>query len=187
MTTERIIAKRTLYNGIIFRSRLEARYAIFFDEVGIKYDYEKSFEMRYNIKYTPDFILHNVKWRGQDADHYIGKPGQPVFVEVKGVDRYQDISIDERTRIELFAEDHPLLILGVMPAEARTAPKDDDLLFSYYFMDRDMHGCFFTKHNGEIWIAGKGQPEFDEMLERELSIARQARFNDNEDLLCEEW
>lgn len=30
----------TKYNGFRFRSRLEARWAIFFDMVGLKYEYE---------------------------------------------------------------------------------------------------------------------------------------------------
>ena len=31
----------TFYNGIEFRSRLEARWAIFFDKMNIRYEYEK--------------------------------------------------------------------------------------------------------------------------------------------------
>ncbi len=30
----------TVYNGYKFRSRLEARWAVFFDAAGIKYEYE---------------------------------------------------------------------------------------------------------------------------------------------------
>ena len=30
----------TIYNGYRFRSRLEARWAVFFDKIGIKYQYE---------------------------------------------------------------------------------------------------------------------------------------------------
>lgn len=36
-----IKAKETRYNGYRFRSRLEARWAVFFDTLGIKYEYEK--------------------------------------------------------------------------------------------------------------------------------------------------
>ena len=36
-----IKAIETIYNGYRFRSRLEARWAVFFDEIGIKYEYEK--------------------------------------------------------------------------------------------------------------------------------------------------
>lgn len=36
-----IKAIETLYNGYKFRSRLEARWAVFFDAVGSKWEYEK--------------------------------------------------------------------------------------------------------------------------------------------------
>ena len=35
-----IQAIETRYNGYRFRSRLEARWAVFFDEMGIEYEYE---------------------------------------------------------------------------------------------------------------------------------------------------
>ncbi len=48
----------TTYNGIKFRSRLEARWAVFFDELGIKYLYEyEGFELANKEWYLPDFYL----------------------------------------------------------------------------------------------------------------------------------
>jgi hypothetical protein len=48
----------TTYNGIKFRSRLEARWAVFFDELGIKYLYEyEGFELENKEWYLPDFYL----------------------------------------------------------------------------------------------------------------------------------
>ena len=39
-------AIETVYNGYRFRSRLEARWAVFFDALGVKYEYEaEGFEM----------------------------------------------------------------------------------------------------------------------------------------------
>ena len=41
-----IKAIETEYNGYRFRSRLEARWAVFFDAMGIKYEYEpEGFEL----------------------------------------------------------------------------------------------------------------------------------------------
>ena len=40
MTEARIIALPTKYAGIQFRSRLEARWAVFFDALKIKWEYE---------------------------------------------------------------------------------------------------------------------------------------------------
>lgn len=51
-----IKAIETKYNGFRFRSRLEARWAIFFDSIGLKYEYEiEGFEMN-GIRYLPVFI-----------------------------------------------------------------------------------------------------------------------------------
>lgn len=49
----------TIYRGIKFRSRLEARWALFFDEIGLSYHYElEGFESN-NTRYLPDFFLPN--------------------------------------------------------------------------------------------------------------------------------
>ena len=53
-----IKAIETVYNGYKFRSRLEAKWAVFFDAVGIKYQYEiEGYEMD-DIRYLPDFYWH---------------------------------------------------------------------------------------------------------------------------------
>jgi hypothetical protein len=50
-------AIETTYNGYRFRSRLEARYAVLLDYVGIQYEYEREgFEVD-GIRYLPDFWL----------------------------------------------------------------------------------------------------------------------------------
>lgn len=55
-------AIETEYNGFKFRSRLEARWAVFFDEAGIKYEYEpEGFEVSLGenkkVRYLPDFYF----------------------------------------------------------------------------------------------------------------------------------
>lgn len=50
--------KETYYNGYRFRSRLEARWAVFFDTLGIKYEYEpEGIRLSYGKSYLPDFYL----------------------------------------------------------------------------------------------------------------------------------
>lgn len=87
----------TLYNGARFRSRLEARWAAFFDLVGWKWDYEP-FDLP---GWIPDFIIH-------------GDRERVLLVEVKpvGLHAYHD---GEK---EVFK--HPtadLLLLGTGPQE----------------------------------------------------------------------
>lgn len=48
----------TYYNGYRFRSRLEARWALYFDERGIQYEYEpEGLVLHDGTKYLPDFYL----------------------------------------------------------------------------------------------------------------------------------
>lgn len=59
----------THYSGYRFRSRLEARWAVFFDTIGIKYEYENEGYDLGNVGwYLPDFWLPEVN----------------MFAEVKG-------------------------------------------------------------------------------------------------------
>lgn len=61
----------TTYKGCRFRSRLEARWAVFFDTVGIKWQYEpQGFQTEAGVRWLPDFFL----------------PTTATWVEVKGSD-----------------------------------------------------------------------------------------------------
>lgn len=52
----------TVYNGYRFRSRLEARWAVFFDAAGIEYQYEpEGYVLIDGTKYLPDFYLPTIK------------------------------------------------------------------------------------------------------------------------------
>lgn len=55
-------AIETHYNGYHFRSRLEARWAVFFDTLGIRYDYEpQGYDLGDGTFYLPDFWLPEQK------------------------------------------------------------------------------------------------------------------------------
>lgn len=58
MENQIIKAIETEYNGYRFRSRLEARWAVFFDAAGIRYVYEpEGFQLEDGTMYLPDFYL----------------------------------------------------------------------------------------------------------------------------------
>lgn len=66
-----IQAIETVYKGYRFRSRTEARWAVFFDTIGIKYIYEpEGYVFEDGTHYLPDFYLPNAK----------------MFFEVKGIE-----------------------------------------------------------------------------------------------------
>lgn len=48
---------KTKYNECLYRSRLEARWAVFFDELGIKHIYEHEGFNINGTKYLPDFLI----------------------------------------------------------------------------------------------------------------------------------
>jgi len=76
-------AIETLYHGCRFRSRLEARWAVFFDTLGIPWEYEKEGYVLEGMKYLPDFWL----------------PEQDCFFEVKG----QEPTDEEKRKAQLLA------------------------------------------------------------------------------------
>lgn len=72
-TTPRAI--ETTYRGYRFRSRLEARWAVFFDTLSVRWEYEKEgYELGDAGRYLPDFWL----------------PDLECFVEVKGAEPTDD-------------------------------------------------------------------------------------------------
>ena len=68
-------AIQTEYKGYLFRSRLEARWAVFFDACGVRWEYEpEGFVLDNGQYYLPDFLIHDVD----------GRVGGELYVEVKG-------------------------------------------------------------------------------------------------------
>jgi hypothetical protein len=64
----------TNYKGCQFRSRIEARWAVFLDALGLRWDYEpEGFDLG-GVKYLPDFLL----------------PKMGVWIEIKGADPQED-------------------------------------------------------------------------------------------------
>lgn len=72
-----IKAIETKYKGYNFRSRLEARWAVFLDTLGIKWRYEvEEYDLGELGYYLPDFVV-------------TGESGESVFLEVKGEPIYK--------------------------------------------------------------------------------------------------
>lgn len=57
MTTAEIKAIPATYNGVTFRSRTEARWAVFFDALGVRWEYEHEGYQLPSGWYLPDFWL----------------------------------------------------------------------------------------------------------------------------------
>ncbi|UKS29983.1 hypothetical protein LOZ80_14015 [Paenibacillus sp. HWE-109] len=77
-----IKAIETKYDGYRFRSRLEARWAVFFNALGIEYQYEiEGYEMG-SLRYLPDFYIPSL-------DRWFEVKGKPLNVaEIKKCEEF---------------------------------------------------------------------------------------------------
>lgn len=95
----------TKYKGYKFRSRLEARWAVFFDQMGIPWEYEvEGFDLD-GLRYLPDFWL----------------PLHEVWVEIKGHlldDKLTNKMAEQCTRLALGSE-CPVIVNYKDPMEMR--------------------------------------------------------------------
>jgi hypothetical protein len=96
------------------RSRLEARHAVFFDALGIPWEYEKEGYEIEGIRYLPDFWL----------------PEQDCFVEIKGQEPTDD-EIDKARLLALYAQKRVAMFYGSIefpPMENSTHVKSHHFL-----------------------------------------------------------
>lgn len=108
----------TVYKGYKFRSRLEARWAVFFDALGIVWEYEKEgYYLGDGECYLPDFWL----------------PQLDMFVEVKG----KRPTENERKKAYYLSKlsKKQVAIIGTIPDPYDY--KNDDLYFGLIFLSYD--------------------------------------------------
>ncbi len=99
------VAYPTRHNGVLYRSRLEARWAAFFDLLGWPYAYEP-----FDLKgYIPDFVLQF---------------HEPLLVEVKPELYFKDLE-QHAGKIKVSGWDKEILIVGASLFGARFWPGCD--------------------------------------------------------------
>ena len=188
---EKIKAIETEYKGYKFRSRLEARWAVFFDEIGVRWEYEpEGFTLSDGTMYLPDFLLHDVMGRGVYGD------SGDIYVEIKGV-----LTQDDLHKVELFPM--PIIIFGAIPdAEWREGVWSDGTRYAYWDFDysKDENEAFYNLEYSEgdyYWTQPKARKGGGLVLdypddpygyvdsnktEKAYRKARQARFEHGEKL-----
>ena len=123
-----IKAIETTYNGYKFRSRLEARWAVFFDVANIKYEYEpEGYELADNERYLPDFYL----------------PDEDIFVEVKAPRESAFFEIKKAIKFVRSAN-KPLLILSNLPDTSHAIWYYPALYYNPVTRFVHCHYCFFS-------------------------------------------
>ena len=188
-TEQQIKAKETYYNGYRFRSRSEARWAVFFDHAKIKYFYEpEGFPVKGTSGYLPDFYL----------------PDSKEFFEVKGI-----LDDDDYKKITTFMEETNYPVVVGYSDMTFQAPEPDfctlaDKDWSYLFrcvdcgklFFRGIEGCWrctacgeWDEHHEEVVTGddpftpsngGFGDCDKQQELIRAFKAARQARFEHGE-------
>lgn len=140
----------TKWHGYRFRSRLEARWAVVFEAMGIGWEYEpEGFELSDGTIYLPDFRLRGLTGRTK---------GDVTWVEVKG-----DMTEDDLAKVDAFFGDgNPILVLGDLPDGNNGWRMINDLcdksdcsnyIFnSFTYIDHD-------EFNAVLCIADTGLPE----------------------------
>lgn len=160
-----IKAIETVYNGYRFRSRLEARWAVFFDTLGIEYQYEpEGFDLGNGIWYLPDFWL----------------PDFRLWIEIKGTEP----TFDEQNKVALLAQGSGNNT-AIFWSDFSRKSRNNALYFRM-----DSNGVFHSSNANIIMILvfsgggwrnkvlphiGEGD-NFDHALQKAWTAARQARF-----------
>ena len=178
----------TEYNGYRFRSRLEARWAVFFDALGVPYEYEpEGFTLPSGKKYLPDF---RVKCYGCRGD-YDSEPFD-LYIEVKG-----KMTQEDADKIKEFSNDgeYPVLIVGNIPSfggstnssvvEAYSRMEGIDIYpFNYELIDGDYFAAYPAAHKGKFYLMGDDSNYINSCdiddIERAYDAARKARFEHGE-------
>lgn len=174
----------TEYNGYKFRSRLEARWAVFFDQLGIDYEYElEGFQLNDKLRYRPDFFLP--------------KMDKGVYVEIKA--SIDSLTINDIKKMLTFIKSgNSLLLITGIPGQQEMFLVNlftfsleelieeylDNLLSAFkeclYNFETEVSLCRspFDLFNGN-WTLGfpELRPGYDDSeYIRALAYARRARF-----------
>lgn len=150
-----LVSKETDYSGVTFRSKLEARWAVFFDELGVRWEYEpESFDLseRDWYNYTKDFVGYIPDFWLDDAE---------MFVEIKG----DPSRLDEghrKAKLLSLMEDFPVCVFFGNPGEnLGTAYMRHN--GSYRLLENRccFNKCDFGNGNPIVRLACVGDPTID--------------------------
>lgn len=184
---------QTYYDGHLFRSRLEARWAVVFNALHVPYEYEpEGFDLGDGLYYLPDFRVKCYGCRG----NYKRQQPFDLYIEVKGKMTAEDaIKIKRFTnwRDEHGLRSYPLLIVDKIPDEGYATgwilyqnPVGFELTpFNYETIDGDWFGAYpAATKNGKFYLFGADSNYINDddaaRMERAYRIARCARFEHGE-------
>ena len=184
-------AIETEYNGYRFRSRLEARWAVFFDALGIDYEYEpEGYELPSGKRYLPDFRVKCHGTRGECSDKtfdlYIEVKGRMTQGDADKITEFAGKRENDEYEIEI---ENPILIVGDIPPKGCSS--DSKVLgayegmdgtcvlpFNYDTIDGDEFAAYPAACRGRFFLWGDDSNYIWNVYEVEAAYdaARKARF-----------
>lgn len=164
-----IKALETRYKGHTFRSRLEARWAIYFDAFGIQWEYEREGFDLPSGRYLPDFWLPQVK----------------MWAEVKP-EMFSDFEYQKCLELSRVTQ-HEVLLLDGPPAERNywATPAANDYQTDYiingdYLEEHRFFGSTGGSANFPYHDSGKDFNYNDRTVCDAVRVAMGARFDNGE-------
>ena len=162
---------QTIYKGYRFRSRTEARWAVFFDALGLRWEYEpEGFELSDGTRYLSDFWLP--KFEGG------------CYVEVKGCSTFSETDFTKAIALTCLGQQKVLCVWGQPDAvcyRLLTPPSDcpgwndADAFFCSKYLPGGSHESemrmYINPGFGDEPIERAGP-----LVEHAISAARGARF-----------
>lgn len=193
-----IKAIETIYKGYRFRSRLEARWAVFLDALGVRWEYEpEGFVLPSGRRYLPDFRVACYGTRGDCYNESVFS----LYIEVKGVMTTEDAEkikeFSGLSKIERWVDkgchgdfpeiENPVLVVGPIPEESdrygcggtsslRFGSYErmngiDIYPFNYETIDGDHFAAYPTAHKGHFYLMGDDSNYVNEDGERLMDAA----------------
>jgi len=162
-----IRAIETTYNGYHFRSRLEARWAVFFDALGIEFWYEPEGYEFDGVRYLPDFYL----------------PQVGMLAEVKP----ERLTASERRKAEglcMHLNKHIIMLVG--PPDFKVYDclwkwADEEILPDDVLLDIDYHGRKYYEDEHRLFNSCMGSwttsENFTKRYRDAIYASREARFD----------
>lgn len=161
----------TLYKGYRFRSRIEARWAVFFESLGAKWQYEpEGYSLRNEQWYLPDFYV----------EKFADCPG---YFEVKPDTVLEDLWIDNAEFLSEKLDDDVFILNGA--PDFKTYKGFRKLDQTDAFGEREWFNVAFMHEVGgdltEEFFKSKdlrlAEKHFQEKYQRAVYASRSARFN----------
>ena len=180
----------TSYQGYRFRSRLEARWAVYWDSLGLQWWYEpQGYDLGFGIRYLPDFWLPEVQSFAEvkpgDLDRESARKIKLLVeqthypcVLLSGPPAYQPYlcvfpSVQKKGDRMIFSGTDSTYAGNVVLSKALNVPDDD---YPFFWVTGCTGAKEFTRHYGDGW---NDSDVFQDALEAAIA-ARSARFEHGE-------